>query len=278
LGRFARETGALLRQIDAYRGHVPSSGAQTAFAQMAAVRKIQAATGVLPNYEGLLAHQFCQVVKRGDVVFDIGAHAGLHTRRLLGAVGDTGKVVAFEPLPEQFAALTAEFGGRGNVTLHQMALGKSTGRASFVHAVGAPEESGLIERVYNRPEATQPTTIDVQVGRLDDVAASFDRIDFIKIDIEGGEIDCLSGGERTLERCRPVISVEYGFPAYSRYGWKPETLFDFAKSRRYGVFDLFGNELSERGDWLRFCDQMYWDYFLVPNERAEAREELTRPS
>lgn len=272
LGRVARVTAGFLRAVETHR----ENGSHRAFTQMAALRKIQAATGLLPNYEQLLAHQYVQIVKSGQIAFDVGAHAGLHTRRLLASVGEAGRVVAFEPLPEQFRALQTEFGGRPNVELHQMALAAKSGTASFVHAVGTPEESGLRERIYNQPDLAKPTQIEVIVGRLDDVAAKFEHVDFIKIDIEGGEIDCLEGAKATLKRCRPVISVEYGFPSYSRYGHKAETLFDFAQANRYGVLDLFGNELGSRDDWLKFCDQAYWDYFLVPLERGDVSAQLTQ--
>ena len=94
------------------------------------------------------------------------------------------------------------------------------------------------------------------------------RLDFMKIDIEGGEIDCLRGALATIKRDRPVISVEYGAPAYSVYGHSKRTLFDFAKENDYLLCDLYLNSLSAPADWELACDSNYWDFFLVPQERA----------
>lgn len=250
-------------------------GSKSAFLQMDAVKKIQAATGAWPNYEALLAFQYGRFLAPGNVIFDVGAHTGLHTRNFLRAIEDAGQVVVFEPLPPQFEYLSSLFGADARVKLNQRAVGAKAGRATFVHATGSPEESGLRQRVFNKPEIAAPVEIEVIVTTLDEEAAPYPRIDFVKIDIEGGEIDCLRGAKSVLNNHRPIVSVEYGSPGYSAYGHRPETLFELASRHNYGVHDLFGNRIDNRKDWLQFCDQAYWDYFLIPRERTDIAARLT---
>lgn len=111
--------------------------------------------------------------------------------------------------------------------------------------------------------------IDVSVSTLDIECASLNRIDFIKIDVEGGEIDCLTGGRETLQRTRPIVSVEYGYPAYSGYGNCAQTLFNLASHNGYVLGDLFGHPICTAQEWDEICDHSYWDYFMVPAERLD---------
>jgi FkbM family methyltransferase len=169
--------------------------------------------------------------------------------------------MAFEPLPFAFRHLDA---------LHNVALADFSGTSSFVHAEGTPEESGLRQRQFNAPELARPRIITVQERRLDEFTDTLGRLDYIKIDVEGGEIGILSGATATLRRFRPVISVEYGRPAYSAYGHSVDTLFSFATEHNYTLCDLFGAPMLTLEQWRRVCDRATWDWFLVPGERLEA--------
>ncbi len=109
----------------------------------------------------------------------------------------------------------------------------------------------------------ETSTIDVEVERLGLV-----RLDFIKIDIEGGEIDCLSAAMQTLDVLRPILSLEYGGTAYGQYGQKPESLFDLLAPRGYVMADLWGNLIQDPQEWLNIVDNAYWDYFSILCEVA----------
>jgi FkbM family methyltransferase len=63
----------------------------------------------------------------------------------------------------------------------------------------------------------------VELDTLDRQLRDLTELRFIKIDVEGGEIDVLRGGERLLRRTRPFVAVEYGSPTYSLYGHKKMT-------------------------------------------------------
>jgi FkbM family methyltransferase len=146
-------------------------------------------------------------------VLDIGANIGIMTVLIARHV-HRGHVHAFEPIPENFRALervVAHF-GLTNVTLHQMALGETSGRLEMV----MPEEQhvrmqGLSHAVEvgDTDTATQGRRYTVPQERLDDL--EFLRgvqVDGIKIDVEGYEQFVFKGGRELLQRCRPLVYAE----------------------------------------------------------------------
>lgn len=221
------------------------------------------------DYEKLLESHYKKWLRPGDVVVDIGAHSGRHLQHFLASVTRTGRVFGFEPLPDQYATLTERFDVH-NAILHNMALSNRSGTAEFTHAEGSPQESGLRERIYNNPESARPRKISVAVERLDAFADQLEGLSFIKIDIEGAEIECLQGAQAVLDKYRPLISVEYGMQGYSVYGNTKWTLFEFCRARDYVLYDMFLNRLAFRQAWAGAVDSVYWDYFMVPREKEDA--------
>lgn len=221
----------------------------------------------VPNYESVLTTSYSRFLKRGYVVFDVGGHAGLHTAHFLKIVGWRGSVTSFEPIPHLANKLAKRFRFNFNFHPRGCALSEAIGKSDFVFVENYAEMSGLREREYFVQDAVK-TIISVETSTLDHEARNLSRLDFVKIDIEGGEIDCLCGGLDTLNRLRPILSIEYGSPAYSKYGHGPETLYDLLDARGYQIADLWGNLVSDRDEWLGVVDGVYWDYFAVPRERA----------
>ncbi len=227
------------------------------------------ASGIVAiDYEKLLESHYKKWLRPGDVVVDIGAHSGRHLRHFLTSVADTGRVFGFEPLPDQYASLAKQFDVH-NAKLHNMALSNCSGTAEFTYAEGSPQESGLRQRIYNDPDSARPRTIIVAVESLDAFADQLEGLSFIKIDIEGAEIDCLQGAQAVLDKYRPLISVEYGMQGYSVYGNTKWTLFEFCHAHDYVLYDMFLNRLASRQAWGAAVDSIYWDYFMVPREKED---------
>ena len=220
------------------------------------------------DYESILERHYSRLLTTGSVAIDIGAHRGRHLEKFISLVGEKGFCLAFEPLPFAFESLCRKFQSK-NIELYNIALSKFRGNSTFTFATGTPEESGLRERIFNDPQNAKPTLINVMVDTLDNYTLNLNKIDFIKIDIEGGEIDCLCGSKNTINTFRPIISVEYGYPSYSTYENKKDTLFYFADSIEYSIFDIFLNELHSIDHWNIACDSIYWDYFMVPREKIQ---------
>jgi FkbM family methyltransferase len=253
----------------------------------------------IPYYEKLLDHGYSRLVERGHTVFDVGAHSGLHLDRFVTLVGAEGRVFAFEPIPRFARYLAARYRESSNVTVKPLALSDAAGSATFKVVEGALEQSGLRERdqgavrrsdgrlgalavrlangvlrrtglsrhIKRRPIAVRDIVVDVDT--IDAQAAVLERLDYIKIDVEGGEMNCLRGAQRAVHRHRPFISVEYGRSGYAAYGETALSLFEWSQQNRYLLSDLFGNLIEDESEWLEVCDTSYWDFFLLPQERRE---------
>ncbi len=217
------------------------------------------------RFEEMLKRSYSRWISQGDVAVDVGAHDGLHTRALLDSVCEEGKVFAFEPLPGKYSVLCSLF-SENNVFLMNSALSNQGGVAEFVVVKGDLQKSGLLQRDGVASDAGFER-ISVEVGRMDDFLHEMGRVAYIKIDVEGAEINCLLGAQQIIEESRPLISCEYGESSYVAYGCTAWSLYDFCCDRRYVIYDIFLNRLSSRLDWQEGVDSVCWDYFLVPAER-----------
>ncbi len=229
--------------------------------------------GAVPDYELALERAYSLFLKPGMTVLDIGAHLGRHTVRFVNLVGDRGRVIAFEPLPHLAHRLHGELKKLSNVEVREVALGERSGRSSFVHVRNSPGESGFRERVYNIANPIR-SMIVVDASTVDEQCVRLTELHYIKMDIEGGEIDCLRGAQETIARFRPLISVEYGAEAYTGYGHTSDTLYRLCDDMNYLISDLFGGIAGSREVWSDVCDRGSWDYFLVPRESVDAWRQL----
>ena len=170
-----------------------------------------------PNEKDVL--QLISRMSEESVVLDIGANIGIMTVLIARRVR-LGHVHAFEPIEENFRALerlVAHF-NLTNVTLHNMALGDSSGHLEMV----MPEQQFV--RMQGLSHVIQPgqevvgRRYKVPQERLDDLEFLQDlKIDGIKIDVEGFERFVFAGGHRLLERCSPLVYAELVEPENRRF-------------------------------------------------------------
>jgi len=138
-----------------------------------------------------------------SAAIDVGAANGVYSTRLLHY---STHCYAFEPVPERAERLANAL--RGKVTVFQQALSSEKGTAMLT--IPVIDDEKVFGRATIEPEnsmsAINTTSIEVCVTRLDDI--ELPRISFIKIDVEGHEIDVLIGGLSLIERDKPSILVE----------------------------------------------------------------------
>jgi FkbM family methyltransferase len=152
----------------------------------------------LGSYEHDKQRQIQKAIKSGDVVYDAGANAGFYSLLASVLVGEKGHVYAFEPLPCNIHNLRKhlEINRVSNCTIIEAAVSLSDGEASF-------------DPSADRSEAHLSTNGSIRVRTVAlDTLASRNEIrppDFIKIDIEGAEYDCLLGCAQTIRAYRPII-------------------------------------------------------------------------
>ena len=156
---------------------------------------------------------FLAKMNEGDLFVDVGANIGVYTLHASRRVGAKGKVFAFEPTPETFSDLQQNVQSNRclNVTCEKIALADQIGEGRLIECGRAASN-----RISLLPPRGKRATI--QVGTLDDYCRTnrIRKIDFIKVDIEGGEADFFSGGIKTLKKDKPIILFESAHtgPAY----------------------------------------------------------------
>lgn len=181
-----------------------------------------------------------RVLASGSNCIDVGCHQGAVLDEML-RLAPEGVHYAFEPLPDFYSALQRKYSGAANVHLYEAALSDKTGCVSFQHVVTNPAYSGLQRRRYDRPQE-QLEEILVDMLRLDDVIPASLQVHFLKIDVEGAELQVLRGAQETLHRCRPYVVFEHGLGGADMYGTHPEQVFD--------LLVACGLQVSLMGDWL----------------------------
>lgn len=210
---------------------------------------------LLGSFEPSVVRTYLRLVRPGDIVLDIGANVGAHTLPLARAVGPTGRVVAFEPTAWASAKL------RANLDLNPDLAGRV--RAEQVMLAGAGD-SGLPSGIYSSWPLTPQgdlhpqhlgrlmSTDDARVTSLDDYVSGngVEKVDFVKLDVDGAEPDVLWGATATVARHRPVIVMElapYIYDGTDRF----EHLVDFLATHDYCIERLRGGRLPADATVLR---------------------------
>ncbi len=144
----------------------------------------------------------CIPYKPGDVILNAGLHGCAEIPYFIAAVGEGGHILCIDPQGlEDAYPLARSFLRRYPTNFTEI----RQGLWSFPGKVRVPAHSVLPE-LNGLPSAEQPF-IDIPCTTIDAVAASLSRLDVIKLDIEGAEIEALRGGLETIERLRPSLAI-----------------------------------------------------------------------
>lgn len=150
-------------------------------------------------------HLFSQIVRPGDVVLEAGANIGTHTLALSRLAGATGRVHAFEPQDYTHQLLCANLISNScvNTSVYQSAVGAQDGFVDMLDAdIMLPNNFGAASLLYKQGGNMRK----VPLRTIDSL--QLQRLDFLKADIEGFELEMLAGSGETLRRCRPVVFIE----------------------------------------------------------------------
>ncbi|MES2597868.1 MAG: FkbM family methyltransferase [Verrucomicrobiota bacterium] len=182
------------------------------------------------------------LLRPGMVVFDVGGDAGYHSLLFAKAVGATGRVIVFEPIPkaQERIAENLQLNGFGHASILGLALGRA--RGSFVL-----ESPFTASRINLQKKETGENDIRVEVHRLDDLAESekLPRADLIKIDVEGAEFEVLSGMADYVARHRPDFLIELHPDFLPQFGAKVQDVTDWLTSRNYRLVAIDAGDISE---------------------------------
>lgn len=149
---------------------------------------------------------------RGGIFMDVGANKGLYSRELLKAYGDALRQLhCFEPS----AGLVSNHLGFADsrVVVNQCALGREQTEGQLWKAPGLPGLSSLTKRRLDHFDMAMNESESIRITTLDAYAESapLDHIDFLKLDVEGHELDVLAGAQRLLGAAKiKCIQFEFG--------------------------------------------------------------------
>ncbi len=157
---------------------------------------------VVGAYERRLSRHVHSILRRGDTAFDVGSHLGYFGILMAAAVGSGGSVVCFEPDPGLHQALqenVARNQGRiaADVSVARVAVGAAPGKTSF-------ETGGH----STRGRLSDTGDVEVEVTTLDEAVASFGMPRFVKVDVEGGELEVLVGGPGLVASRQASFGIE----------------------------------------------------------------------
>lgn len=165
------------------------------------------------SYESRYVALFRTLMNPGDRVFDVGANIGFYSVLFSRWVGPSGKVLAYEPDAHNVKLLSrnVELNHCENTLIREMAVSDESGEAvfsrdkvtGFTGHLGAG--STYAETIFGKG---REFPVEVSVTTLDQEVEQWGPPDLVKLDIEGGEFDALSGGVQLLEQQRPLVISE----------------------------------------------------------------------
>lgn len=264
------------------RRYFPLTHKKIKFRNLDRLHVEQLKSGRIFEPELLLLKDF---IKQGDVVFDVGANAGEYTyvfEKLAGAA----YVHSFEPIPKLFTELRRLF---PKVNLHKIALSDKEEITQFKIPIidGSKFETrGKLDIDYLEPGEVSSELIEVECKTLDLFVTqnNIERLDFIKIDVEGHELKVLKGADKCIKQFRPIMLVEI---EQRHHPFAINKIFDHIKSLGYQIqfYDLNSLQLKSISEVNIVSDQDYRkiktsdyinNFWCFPNTSASSYLEEAR--
>lgn len=170
------------------------------------------------KHEQETIQQIERLLKPGMVFLDVGAHVGYYARKASKLVGQSGKVIAFEPHPKTFAILSENLANSKNVTPLQLAVAEQEGTAELhdylmMSASGSLHydeslrnlQKSQITRSDIAPRIAEDFPVQTFVVRTTTIDTclseqNIEQIDVVKMDIEGAELSALRGMQQTINQ------------------------------------------------------------------------------
>lgn len=190
-------------------------------------------------------------VNKPVVIFDAGANNGSTTEKYRGLY-PASTVHAFEPIPDMAALFEQRHAGNDRVILNRLALSDKAGEVSF-NINKSPDTSSLLESASigssSDPLCQTVSTITVRTATIDDYCRDMNisRIDILKMDTQGSELNILRGASRMLAEQRVgLIFTEVYFK--QQYQQQPlfDELFSFLRKMDFDLQDIYETQYNQR--------------------------------
>ncbi|MGB3508659.1 MAG: FkbM family methyltransferase [Microcoleaceae cyanobacterium] len=215
-------------------------------------------------------------IRSGDVVFDVGAYIGQWTDEVLKQCGgDRLQIHSFEPHPQTYQKLVgnlAQVISHGQVVSNNFALSNS----EEIKILYDYHNTRFLNTLYRRNDEDEklfhlgtPQQFPILLTTLDAYCQRWQikRINFLKIDVEGSELDALKGATKMLQSGKiDYLQFEYG-NTFQDAGISLKAVFEFLQQYRYSLFKILPNGLDYKPEFLPEDEDWQWCNFLAVNER-----------
>lgn len=175
-------------------------------------------------------------IKEGDIVIDVGANIGYYTLIFAQLVGKSGKVFAFEPEPKNFEILkkNIEINNYDNVIVEQKIVSEKCGKMKL-YVSNSDIVGHRIQQMGNLENF-----VEVESVTLDDYMKKLnldEKVNFIKIDVEGAEPNVLEGSKEILEKNNHLkIFTEFNRAVVKNYGTDPKKMIDLLYEKGFEIY------------------------------------------
>lgn len=205
-----------------------------------------------------------QHLPRNGIFIDIGSNIGQHALFAASVVGPSGSVVAFEPIPRLVSQLTESIrlnNFQSIISLNAIACSDTEGEVTIRLRPGNIGGSGL--------HHTDPSysKVFIKTSKADTYIANLPKVDLIKIDTEGHEVETLRGLEQTLAQHKPKIIVEFSPSLRENKNDYSENFFTLLQKYSYSFYDLEEGEMliQEPQTWALHFTKTQTNLLCLPN-------------
>lgn len=207
---------------------------------------------LLGKFEPDLISAYKRMIAPGSTVIDIGANIGSHTLPLAAQVGNGGRVIAVEPTLYAFERLVEHIslnpGMESYVTpIQMMLMGSSQEKLATAIESSWPLETP--EGAHREHSGVAKATTGAVVGTLNNLvaASSLDRVDVLKLDVDGYDVEVLRGAKDVLTAFQPTIFFEHAPYVIREKGYRAEEMEEILRSAGYKFYDLHARLLENGG-------------------------------
>lgn len=210
-----------------------------------------------------------KIVKDGDIVLDVGANIGYYSVLLSKLVGDKGRVIAFEPTKHFGKVLkkNIEANGVSNVSIQEYALSDKAEEDTIF--IG--KDSATMN--WASDECEKEGSEVIVKKRFDDIVTdlNIDKIDFIKIDVDGHEPAFLKGAIESIKKYKPIILLEIAHLNYLDAGVTAWDFYDFLVDNNMHIYyeDDLKECLSKRDFLIRCGNFAYSANIIISQEEIK---------
>jgi FkbM family methyltransferase len=195
-----------------------------------------------------------------DLCVDVGANVGSVTQTMI-RVAPSVRHVLVEPLPDLAARLGDQF---PTCEVHATALADHEGSTEFTRNLDRPTRSGIDPGQTKAGQRTEKITVPITT--LDTLLAGRSPR-FVKIDVEGAELDVLRGASHTLETARPLVVFEHQPDIASEFD-ATRAIHKLLGAAQYRVFDIDGTGPYDPEAFVAVCKRGHiWNFVAVPETR-----------